>query len=194
MTTTLEGGEGSASRPGHFTPRKDPVPIVQEAGWAPKPVWTGAKNLAPTGIRSPDRPAHSSVAIPTELPGSRMFIVVGGYFSCPCSPFHLPLIMYTSYSCFAYFYLPHFIILLFLIFVYIFPIYFTLVAGLLARNQYSDGPATDHLDTEFSCFPCVCKRMLRWFPRFQVATTCFSCGPPELNLVVINFIFCIHVN
>ena len=25
----------------------------------------------PTGIRSPDRPARSSVAIPTELPGSR---------------------------------------------------------------------------------------------------------------------------
>ena len=38
---------------------KDPVPIVQEAGWAPEPVWTGAENLAPTGIRSPDRPARS---------------------------------------------------------------------------------------------------------------------------------------
>jgi hypothetical protein len=35
------------------------VPIVQEAGWAAGPVWTRAKNLAPTGIRSPDRPAHS---------------------------------------------------------------------------------------------------------------------------------------
>ena len=42
-----------------FTPGKDPVPIVQEAGWAPGPVWTGAENLAPTGIRSPDRPARS---------------------------------------------------------------------------------------------------------------------------------------
>jgi hypothetical protein len=41
------------------TPRKDPVPIVQEAGWAPGPVWTGAENLAPTGIRSVDRPARS---------------------------------------------------------------------------------------------------------------------------------------
>jgi hypothetical protein len=38
---------------------KDPVPIVQETGWAPGPVWTGAENLAPTGIRSPDRPARS---------------------------------------------------------------------------------------------------------------------------------------
>ena len=42
-----------------FTPGKDPVPIVQEAGWAPGPVWKGAKNLAPTGIRSPDGPARS---------------------------------------------------------------------------------------------------------------------------------------
>ena len=33
-----------------FTPGKDPVPIVQEAGWAPGPVWTGAENFAPTGI------------------------------------------------------------------------------------------------------------------------------------------------
>jgi hypothetical protein len=27
---------------------RDPVPIVQEAGWTPGPVWTGAENLAPT--------------------------------------------------------------------------------------------------------------------------------------------------
>jgi hypothetical protein len=40
-------GEWSASRPGRFTPGKDPVPIVQEVGWASGPVWTGAKNLAP---------------------------------------------------------------------------------------------------------------------------------------------------
>ena len=48
-------------------PGKDPVPIVQEPGWAPGPVWTGAENLDPTGIRSQDRPTRSSVAIPTEL-------------------------------------------------------------------------------------------------------------------------------
>jgi len=35
-----------------FTPGKGPVPIVQEAGWKLGPVWTGAENLAPTGIRS----------------------------------------------------------------------------------------------------------------------------------------------
>jgi len=42
-----------------FTPRKDPVPIVQESGWASGPVSIGAENLAPTGIRSPDLPSRS---------------------------------------------------------------------------------------------------------------------------------------
>ena len=60
---------GQRKAPAALYPGKDPVPIVQEAGWAPGPVWTGAENLAPTGIRSSDRPACSSVAIPTELLG-----------------------------------------------------------------------------------------------------------------------------
>ena len=51
-------GVSVTSRP-LFAPGKDPVPIVQEAGWAPGPVWTGAENLTPTGIWSPDRPARS---------------------------------------------------------------------------------------------------------------------------------------
>jgi hypothetical protein len=33
----------------HFTPGIDPVPILQEAGWAPGPVRT-AENLAPPGF------------------------------------------------------------------------------------------------------------------------------------------------
>jgi len=72
---------------------------------------------------------------------------------------------------------------------------FTLDAGLLAISQYSEGPATGHLDTSFFFFwfPCVYKQMLRWIPTFQVATTCFSCSHPDLNLVVTNFMFCIHV-
>ena len=43
----------------HFTPGKDPVPIVQEAGWAPGSVWTAAENLAPHRHSTPDRPARS---------------------------------------------------------------------------------------------------------------------------------------
>jgi len=42
-----------------YPPGKEPVSIVQEAGWASGLVWTGAENLASTGIRSPDRPARS---------------------------------------------------------------------------------------------------------------------------------------
>ena len=42
----------------HITPGKYPVPIVQENGCASGPVWSGTENLAPTGIRSPDRPAR----------------------------------------------------------------------------------------------------------------------------------------
>jgi hypothetical protein len=49
-TSALGGCGWSAPRPDRFTPGKDPVPIVQEAGWAPGPVWTCATNFAPTGI------------------------------------------------------------------------------------------------------------------------------------------------
>ena len=34
-------------------------------------------------------------------------------------------------------------------------LFFTLDAGLLAISQYSEGPATGHLDTGFSWFPCA---------------------------------------
>ena len=42
----------------HFTPGKDPVPILQEAGWAPGSVWTGGKSL-PHRDSIPDRPVRS---------------------------------------------------------------------------------------------------------------------------------------
>ena len=57
----------STPRP-HFTPEKDPVPILQEAGWALGPVWTGGKSH-PHRDSIPDRLARSSVAIPIELTG-----------------------------------------------------------------------------------------------------------------------------
>jgi len=34
----------------HLTPEKDPVPILQGAGWASGPVWTGAENRAAPGF------------------------------------------------------------------------------------------------------------------------------------------------
>ena len=70
LTSALDGGGGwSTPRPGRCTPEKDPVPIVQEAGWDPGPVWTCAENLAPTGIRSPDRPASSESRYRLSYPG-----------------------------------------------------------------------------------------------------------------------------
>ena len=69
LTSALDGGGWLTPRLCHFTPGKDPVPIVQEGGWAPGPVWTGAENLAPTGIRSPDRPARSESLYRLSYPG-----------------------------------------------------------------------------------------------------------------------------
>ena len=65
-----------------FNPGKDPVPIVQEVGWAPGPVWTGAENLAPTGIRSPDRPARSQSLYRLSYPGPKL---VAGTVFISCS-------------------------------------------------------------------------------------------------------------
>jgi hypothetical protein len=62
-------GGWSAPRPGLFTPGKNPVPIVQEDGWAPGPIWKCSKNLAPTEIRSPDRPARSQSLYRLSYPG-----------------------------------------------------------------------------------------------------------------------------
>jgi hypothetical protein len=58
LTSALDGGEWSTSRPGRALPRgKDPpVPIAQEAGWATEPVWTQRleeKSFAPAGDLTP---------------------------------------------------------------------------------------------------------------------------------------------
>ena len=64
-----------------YPPGKDPVPIVQEVGWAPGSVWTGAEKLVATGIRSPYPPARSSVAIPTELSRSMSATYFGAFLA-----------------------------------------------------------------------------------------------------------------
>jgi hypothetical protein len=58
LTYALEGGEWPASRPGRALPpaKGPPVPIVQEAGWAPESVWTQRleeKYSASVGDRTP---------------------------------------------------------------------------------------------------------------------------------------------
>jgi hypothetical protein len=70
------GGGWSRPRLSRFTPGKDPVPIVEEAGWAPELVWTGAENLFLTEIRSPDRPARGESLYRLHYPGPHLSIVV----------------------------------------------------------------------------------------------------------------------
>jgi hypothetical protein len=51
---------------------RDPVPIVQEAGWVPGPVWMAAENLAPNRIQSLDRPAHSELLCRLRYPSTHL--------------------------------------------------------------------------------------------------------------------------
>jgi len=62
----------STPRP-HSTPGKDPVPILQETGWAPGQGWTSGKSR-PHRDSIRDRPARSSVTTLTELPGPQLFL------------------------------------------------------------------------------------------------------------------------
>ena len=71
------------SRPGRtLPPVKTRYPLYRRLG-GPQGRSGQAENLASTGIRSPDCPARSSVAIPTELPGPHIFlclnIILGRY-------------------------------------------------------------------------------------------------------------------
>ena len=72
------GVGGQPHAPVASTPRKDPAPIVQEAGWAPGPVWTGVKS--PLNRDSiPDRPARSrSLYRLSYPPASLTFKVMHG--------------------------------------------------------------------------------------------------------------------
>ena len=63
MTAALEGGEWSAARPGRtLPPGKTRYLILQEAGWARGPVWTGGKSR-PHRDSIPDRPARSHINV-----------------------------------------------------------------------------------------------------------------------------------
>jgi hypothetical protein len=53
------GTGGQRHAPAGLPRGRLPVPILEENGWAPGPVWMGGENLCPTGIRSPDRVARS---------------------------------------------------------------------------------------------------------------------------------------
>jgi len=76
----------------HFTPRKEPVPIVQEAGCAPGLVWTGGKSR-PHRDSIPDRPVRSQSLYRLSYPAHHIqaiFIVMLQYslHLLPCSTYH----------------------------------------------------------------------------------------------------------
>jgi len=77
---------------------KDPAPTVQEAGWAPGPVWKGGKSR-PHRYSILDRPARSSVAIPTELQGPHNIIQFSGLrrISLTRLPNYTPYSFYSSH-------------------------------------------------------------------------------------------------
>ena len=74
----------STPRP-HFTPEKDPVPILQEAGRAPGQVWTGGKSR-PHRDSIPDRPARSQSLYRLSYP-AHIYIYIYFFFipvsECP---------------------------------------------------------------------------------------------------------------
>jgi hypothetical protein len=52
--------------------KKAPIPIVEEAVYAPGPIWTGMKKrkyFAPTGVRNANRPACSGSLYRLRYPG-----------------------------------------------------------------------------------------------------------------------------
>jgi hypothetical protein len=61
------GVDGQRHAPAALPLGNKPVPILQEDGWAPELVWTGADILATTEIRSPERPARSQFSNKVQL-------------------------------------------------------------------------------------------------------------------------------
>jgi hypothetical protein len=76
LTSAVDAGVWSTPLPGHLIPGKDPVPLVQDARWAPGPFWNGAENLTPTGIRSLDRPVCNESLYRLCCPGPHIMSAV----------------------------------------------------------------------------------------------------------------------
>ena len=94
MTTTLEGGEWSASRPGRILPPgKTRYPLYRRLGGLQG--WSGrTENLVSTGIRSPDRPARSQslyrLSYPSYVTHCRELKFWGGWDAGPVLPNRAP--------------------------------------------------------------------------------------------------------
>jgi len=83
------GWEGQPHAPAASTPGKDPIPIVQEAWWAPGPVWTGGKSR-PHWDSNLDRPIRSQSLYRLSYPTHSFQFLTFSFFrssitsSCYC--------------------------------------------------------------------------------------------------------------
>jgi len=164
LISALGVGEWLTSRPDGFILGKE---LRYPLNMRPQPQsgsFGGEKSFVPIGIQTLNRTTLSLVTILTTIPRLMNFNIILSFMPTFLKSFFLSFFQVYWYNCLYY-------------------------AGLLPRSQYPECPATGHLDTGFSWFPRVYKRKLRWFPSFQVATTCFSCSPPDLNFLVTFFIF-----
>ena len=90
LTSALDGSVWPMPRLGRFTPAKDTVPTVYEAGWAAGPVWTGVENLTLTGTRSTDQPARSESLYRLSYTSSQIYPVGAAGLQVRNRTKHLP--------------------------------------------------------------------------------------------------------
>ena len=62
---------GQRHDPAALPPGKTRYPLYRRLLEPQGPIWTDAENLAPTGLRSPDRPARSESLYRLRYPGPR---------------------------------------------------------------------------------------------------------------------------
>ena len=80
---------GQRHAPATLYSREWSVTIVQEVGWAPEPVWTGAEKLAPIGIRSPGAPTRNQSLYRLRYPAHNDIlgpVIFWRYRSCLSAP------------------------------------------------------------------------------------------------------------
>jgi hypothetical protein len=88
LTTALDLGGWSTPRLGRFTPGMETRnPTVQEAGWAPGPVWTDTENLALTEIRFPDHQARSESLYRLRYTGLQINVLISEKLRYPATRF-----------------------------------------------------------------------------------------------------------
>ena len=98
-----------------FTPGKDPVPILQEAGWSPEAVWTGGISR-PHWDSIPDRPALSQSLYRLSY---RIFKCIVYISVCVYTDMYKYIYLYIEYIN-MYLYISVYIIYMYKIYKYIF--------------------------------------------------------------------------